>query len=381
VPARFLPRAALAAIALLRPGGAEADTQAQLIAQHLPRVVHRGGPFLRHPEITTVTFQGDDPHLVTRLEEFGRHIGESAWWRAVTAGYCAVPDDCIGDGRAGRAVRLARPLPSRVRDVDVERWIADEAKTGALSGLTGDSLVLVYLPSGVTLSDAFHPEYCGGAPRAYHRLLRAGDVVFPYAVIPRCQDEAETTATASHEILEAATNPDPDQPGFRIEPGPAKIAFRLRGAEPVDPCGLLTLDTHRAVESGFTVQRAWSNGAAEKGTDPCAPSAPDRPYVALVPRQPVVRLRRPGETATVVLDAASDRGVSSWNVSAQDLSAPQAGDPYLDVKLDRSEVRSGETVVLTLRVLRPPPREIAVIGLVSRLGAESSLWPLAVSLR
>jgi hypothetical protein len=381
VPARFLLRAAVSAIALLLPAGGEADTQAPLIAQRLPRVVYRGGPFLRHPEITTVTFQGDEPQIVTRLEEFGRHIGGSAWWRAVTAGYCGAPDDCIGDGRAGRPVRLARPLPSRVRDVDVERWIAEEAKAGALSGLTREPLVLVYLPPGVTLTDAFHAEYCGGAPRAYHRLLRAGSVAFPYAVIPRCRGEAETTATASHEIVEAATNPDPDHPGFRIEPGPAKIAFRLRGAEPVDPCGLLTLDTHRAVDAGFTVQRAWSNGAAEKGTDPCAPSATDRPYVALVPRQPVVRLARPGETATVVLDAASDRVVPSWNVSARNLSAPPDGDAYLEVRLDRSDVRSGDTVVLTLRVLRAPPREIAVIGLVSRLGAESSLWPLAVSLR
>jgi hypothetical protein len=368
-------------VATLVAASANSAPHPRLIADRLPRVVHHGGPFLRQPEFTTVTFLGDDPAVVARLERFGAHIGRSGWWQDVTREYCAAPEDCIGAGRAGRTIRITRRLPPRVRDVDVEGWIGQEAKGGALSGLGDDALVLVYLPAGVVLGDAYHSEYCGTGPRAYHRMLRTDGIAFPYAVIPRCHGEAETTATASHEILEAVTNPDPDHPGFRIEPGPAKIAFRMRGAEPADPCGLLNLDTHRAVEAGFRVQRAWSNSAAEKGADPCAPSTTDRPYVALVPRQPVIRLARAGETATVVLDAASDRAVSSWSVSALNLSPPPDGDDYLDVRLDRSEVRTGETVVLTLRLLRAPHQELAVIGLVSHQGNHSSLWPLAVSLR
>lgn len=58
-------------------------------------------------------------------------------------------------------------------------------------------------------------------------------------------------------------------------------------------------------QSGFTVQRAWSNRAAERGRNPCLP--PDRPYVALVPREPAVRLPNVGDSATLVVDTVADR--------------------------------------------------------------------------
>ncbi len=360
--------------------GSEAGDGRRRIAERQPRIVHHGGPFLRRPEITTVTFRGDDPKLVARLEEFGDQIGRSAWWRQLTDGYCLGADDCIGAGR-GRAVRLARRLPPRVRDVDVEGWIAEEARAGDLSGLGTESLVLAYLPSGVVLHDAFHDRYCGTGPRAYHRLLRTGTVSFPYAVIPRCEGEAETTATASHEILEATTNPDPNHPGFRIASGATTVGFTAFGAEPVDPCSLLNLDRHRAEESGFRVQRGWSNRAAASGTDPCVPPVADRPFLALVPRQPAVRLDSVGATASVMLDAAADRTVPGWAVSAIDLTGERQGERYVDACLDRAWVASGDVAVLTLRVVRRHPRQQTIVGLVSRLGDEQRLWPLAVNKR
>jgi hypothetical protein len=354
----------------------------RLIAERLPRIGHHGGPFLRRPEITTVTFRGDDPTLVSRLEEFGRQIARSPWWREVTAGYCAIgaAGDCIGLGSAGRTVRLARRLPSRTRDVDIEAVIAAEAIGGALAGLGPDALVVVYLPAGVALRDAFHPAYCGDGPRAYHRMVHAGSMALPYVVVPRCQGEAETTATASHEILEAATNPDPDRPGFRFGPGPATAGFAAFGAEPADPCRLMSFDRHRAVEAGFTMQRAWSNRAAERGADPCVPSDPDRPFVALVPRQPVVRVA-PGATVSVVLDAASDRAVQRWTVSVTDLAGGREGEPWLQARLDRSEVAEGDVAVLTLRRIGVPDRQMSFVGLVSDLDGQSHLWPLVVTAR
>ena len=383
MPARGRPQVTLFAVLALIPVVVAGDPGEGrlLIAERLPRIVHRGGPFLRRPEVTTVTFAGDDPKLVARLEAFGERIVRSSWWRQVADGYCLGTDDCIGPGRPGRAVRLGRRLPGRIRDVDVEALLQEEARTGALAGLGPDALVLVYLPGGVVLRDAFHAHYCRGGPRALHRLLRAGPISFPYAVVPRCGGEAETTATASHEIVEAATNPDPDHPGFRIGSGSPAVAFTAFGAEPVDPCRLLNLDRHRAHEGGFRVQRAWSNQAAARGVDPCVPSVPDRPYVALVPRQPVVRLASEGATASIVLDAASDRVVPGWTVSALDLTGAEEGRPYVDARLDRGRVANGDVAVLTLRVVRLHPRQISIVGLVSRLGTHSHVWPVAVSMR
>jgi hypothetical protein len=369
--------------AALGPPAATADPPAnvRLIAQRLPRIMHREGVFLRHPTITTVTFAGEEPKIVDRLEQFGDVIAQSGWWREVTDGYCVTAGDCIGPGRSGRHVRLSRALPARVRDVDVEKMLDAEATSGALSGLGPDALVLVYLPRGVRLSDAFHARYCGDGPRAFHRMLRTRSTSFPFAVIPRCGDEAETTATASHEILEAVTNPDPQRPGFRLDPATTMVAFTAYGTEPVDPCGLLTLDHHRTRAVGFMVQRAWSNRAAERGTDPCVPSEPEQPYVALVPRQPVVRLPSVSATASLLLDAASDRPVTGWTISAVDLTGTEDEDQYVEARLDRSTVAPGDVATLTLRVVRLHPRRMAFVGVLSRLGGETRLWPIAVSMR
>src|SRR5256885_11590177 len=75
------------------------------IARGLPRIVHRGGAVLRHPEVTTVTFAAERPATARRLEAFGDFITRSPWWAAVTDGYCPSPGDCIGEGRARHHVR------------------------------------------------------------------------------------------------------------------------------------------------------------------------------------------------------------------------------------------------------------------------------------
>jgi hypothetical protein len=357
--------------------GDEARADRSPISDRLPRVAYQGGPFLRSPRIVTVTFEGDDPKVVEHLEALGAMIGQSDWWRDVSSGYCLGENDCIREGRADESLRLSRRLPAKVRDVDIEALLEEEAKTGALADLDADALVLVYLPCGVVMSDAYI-GYCDGGPRAFHRMLRAGAASFPFAVIPRCGDEEETTATASHEILEAVTNPDPSAPGFRLE---SEAAFTAAGAEPVDVCTLLNLDRHRTDESGFRLQRAWSNQEAGRGRDPCVPSVPGRSYAALVPRAPAVPLSSVGATSSLRLDAASDGSLSSWRVRAIDLTGEQEGMRYVEAQLDKSQVSAGDVVVLTLRVVRLHPRQRTIVGLLSRAGEHEHLWPLAVNMR
>jgi hypothetical protein len=90
---------------------------------------------------------------------------------------------------------------------------------------------------------------------------------------------------------------------------------------------------------------------------------------------------RVGDTASIQLDAASDRVVDRWNVSAVELTAEPEEEHYLEAKLDTAEVASGDVATLTLQVRRLHPRQVAVVGIVSHLGTESHLWPIAVSMR
>lgn len=353
-----------------------------LIAERLPRVVHRGGPFLRAPEVTTVSFTGHAPAEVASLQRFGDTITRSPWWREAVDTYCVGEHDCIGEGRAGRHVHLDRALPSELRDLEVERLLHEETRDGGtLAGLDAQALVLVFLPPGVALGDARSPCYCGEGPRAYHRMLRTEGASFAYAVVPHCGPEAELTATASHELLEATTNPDPQAPGFRLEPGARAAPFSAAGAEPADPCGLLALDGRASTEGDFAVERAWSNRAAALGSDPCGPASSDAPYLALTARTPTVRLGAVGDIATILLDAASTGTVDGWDVAARDLTGQREGERYVEAALDRQVVHPGDVVLLTVRLLKVPPQRRTIVGVVSTRGAHAYAWPVAVSTR
>lgn len=140
------------------------------------------------------------------------------------------------------------------------------------------------------------------------------------------------------------------------------------------------MNNHRTLESGFVVQRAWSNRAASLGRDPCVPSRAGA-YVALVPRQPVVRLANKGDSATITLDAAADRPVPAWAVSALDLTGRQDGEGCVEVSLDKYVVAAGQTAKLTVTLRKRSARRLCVVGIVSRLGDQSYLWPVAVVTR
>ena len=372
------------------------------VAQRLPRIQYQGGAFLRHPRIVTVTFAGDNSDFVSRLEQFGDRITRTPWWHLVAAGYCVGARDCIGDGQPGLAVQANDVLPPQIRAVDISALLERDARAGRFGPLDWNTLILVYLPPGVNLSDAF-ARYCGAGPHGFHRALRFDGRSVPYAVIPRCDDEAATTTTASHELLEATTNPDNPHRGFAFVRSEANLGFTAAGLEPVDACGLISrgdvqanarqtnareteahrtiahrTNAHRTMESGFVVQRAWSNIAASRGHDPCVPAATLRPYVALVPAQGAVPLRNAGEHATISLVAAADRPVAEWRVTAIDLASVQGGEPCVEVALDRTQVHPGETVRLTMTRLDQPTQRLCVVGLVSTLDGYSYMWPLAV---
>lgn len=221
------------------------------IAQALPRIDYRGGPFLRNPRLVTVTFAGDG--LAVRLDRFGALITQSRWWRAVVDAYCAPAGDCIGQGNPATPVRLDEVPPARLHLPDVGTLLDRATQHDRLGRIDDQTLLLAYLPPGVTLIDERDRPNCTGAARAVHATFPSGRKQIPYAVVARCGDEAATTAAASHEILEATTNPDPSRPGFSLTPIGTAFAFASSGTEPVDPA------------SSSTPGRNHSNSASRSG--------------------------------------------------------------------------------------------------------------------
>jgi len=350
--------------AAVQPAAAERPAST-LIAGRLPQIGYLGGRFLRHPQIVTITFAGDDPALVARLTQFGDTITRTPWWREVTAGYCATAGDCVGDGRPGRHVVLERTPPPEMTEAAVADLLA------AAGPVDRETVLALYLPAGTALIDAAGHRFCQSVARAEHRALDSGTA---YAVVPRCGDEAALTTAAGHEILEATTNPDPSHPGFAFRRTSDAAGFASAGVEPADPCNLINADP--VDTGGFRVPRAWSDHAAALGHDPCAPADVQRPYLALVPAVPVVQLTRAGQAVTIDVSAAADRPVSPWSVSTTDLTGG-----CTESHFDRSTVRPGETAHLTVTLRRPNDTHNCAIGLQSTLDGQTRLWPLAVSTR
>jgi hypothetical protein len=259
----------------------------------------------------------------------------------------------------------------------VSALLRRQVHAGRFGRLDAESLLLVFMPPGVTHRDAFVSRYCVDGPRGFHRTLRLDGLQVGYAVMPRCSDEAALTGTASHELLEMTLSPDPARPGFGFTAGRSNHGFIAAGNEAMDPCGFITKESD-IDESGFTVRRAWSNRAASQGRDPCVPTPADRPFTALVPAQPAVRMLNDGATATLSVRAAADRRVARWSVSAIDLTGAQEHARYVDVALDKTEVAPGETATLTLTRRMAHPKGLSVVGLVSTIDSNSFLWPVAV---
>lgn len=353
----------------------EAVANGALIARHLPRLAYHGGAFLRRPRVVTVTFTDDDPDVASALERFGAVITRTPWWRAVVADYCVERGGCIGEGRAGRAVRLRDRLPDDLHGADLEARLRARLEDGGLGVVDGATALLVYLPARVRLHDAFVPRYCGEGPYGFHRALRGAGGRVAFAVLPRCGDFAALTGTASHELLEMVTNPDTSDRGFAFQPGEVTPGFSAAGLEPMDPCGLVAAAEEPRVQ-GFVVRRAWSNRAAAAGRDPCVPARRDRPYLALLPGTPGVRLSRAGGTVTVPVTAAADRPAPAWTIGVR----AARGASCVRAAFDRADVRPGDVAMLSLAPMPDAPSGRCVVLLTSRVGDHETRWPLVVRL-
>ena len=138
---------------------------------------------------------------------------------------------------------------------------------------------MLFLPDGVAIADSSIGVNTNcSIIKGYHNPLdKSGD---DFAAIQRCVTEPgaaqsdDATTTASHEIAEAATDPEIGQ-GW-AEPPPANPAW---GGSP-----WLVLSSGRSAisargnyerEGTFLYQRVWSNHAAATDQDPCIPLVSD----------------------------------------------------------------------------------------------------------
>jgi hypothetical protein len=334
---RWLP--ALASCALIASCGGSGSGPPLL-----PDVTDHGGPVMAHVQLVPI-FYADDADATT-LTSFSQWIVASQWLTTVGADYG------VGTGSVLGVVHRTDPAPATIDDTDIisllYRGLADGSLPKPAGGLA-DALYMIYFPAATTVTAG--PERSCADFGGYHNSARQGGVELSYAVIAACHNFVETLSdvegreiVASHELIEAATDPIPgNHPGFQLD-DPTSPWF-VFGGEVGDLCqrgdgG----EVWR--ESGFVAQRTWSTTAAAAEHDPCIPGATADYFNLAVQATGVPRIAPGGHQAITLRGWASGgaRG-TSWPLSTgAALAAAQT------LKLSADTIKDGATVSLDVAV-------------------------------
>jgi hypothetical protein len=209
----------------------------------------------------------------------------------------------------------------------------------------------------------------------------------PYAVIPSCssgsiiEGASDLEASASHEFIEAATDPFPY----------TNLAYGL--TDPTDPwvytAGEVAdlCEGQTTEEAGFTAQRVWSNSAATAAngrdasvatTSPCVPAASE-PFYDVSPAPARTQSIAAGGSITYTLTGFSTASVPPWAISS--FPGPSSFTPK--IALATSMINNGQTTTMTVSVPAGTPSQAyaAIFVTSSRSLTDFTYWPVAITVR
>ncbi len=388
----------------------------------LPVVEYQDGGLLSAPKVVSVTFAGD--LLASDLQTFGTTVTSSAWWNTVRSGACQPSGgSCVGDGSSA-SVAIPTAAATSYTDSAVvdptpqqstlQQWLTMALSTEQLPapapGSISNTVYVLYLPSTTTVTlDGVQSCQEGGFD-GYHAWTKVGSQQVPYAVIVECAPVPpydsnvpmtsllqNTTLSASHEVLETASDPIPPS-GFALDQTNTENWGWIDvtgGGELADMCvDFFGLNQDQTSDGIFTAQRIWSPSRAAANADPCVPVPPGEGYFNAAPRQSFFVLDV-GESATFPVDAFSYQAMADWTVIAEDDSDPTTS--YLSFSIaggTQAQMQSGPTIQVndrsTIEVTVTLTREPGQLdtgeadGLIVSFSGDPSaptaahFWPIAV---
>lgn len=361
-----------------------------------PRVISLGGPVLLSPKIYPVYFANDDPAFTGKITDFTNKVGATDYWLATVEEYGGV-----GPASSAPPIQLGENAPANLTDDQIQNWLEGKLNSNDPAFPTADdnTLIALFYPASVTitLQGAKSCEYFG----AYHNNITLdgahGNRNVAYAVMPHCKgfggmSELDAmTSSASHEFIEAATDPYPFSDPAHAQVDNEHIFWQLAlgGGENADLCAQSASSFVKFPElPQYMVQRSWSNISAMAGHDPCVPTLPGNVYFNSAPVMPdkitvnigqIVKMEGVvipvGEERTIEVALFSDAKTSGpWSVKAFDLAALQGGSPELDLAFDKDSGVNGEKLNLTIKVLKQSQYGINLFYLLSNLGNQQNIW-------
>jgi len=358
----------------------------------IPLLRYAHGDVIDTPSVVTVTFDNDTSRDF--LEAFGDTITATAWWDAVSAGYCDDRHECIGHGAGGGHVRTTSPGPSLAdnagNDVQTQlkQYIASQIQSATFPAPTANTIYMLYTPDtvSVTLDEKRQCVDFG----AYHNSMTmtppgaSAPVTFAYAVIPRCSNaNSVVTFTASHELIEAATDKVFDDKAL-VQTGWTSTTDAwdtLAGGEVADRCYDLDRKGRDIYHEGpYTVTRSFSNQAAAQSHDPCvpAPTTDKLPYFNVAPEYGDMLTMKVGDTIKIPVVAFTDAPLPAFDVAVVEQSGQLGLVDVLTLSIDREGAQNGQELFVTVTLNASPGVGFAPFEIVSSLGPFQHHWQIIV---
>jgi len=269
-----------------------------------------------------------------------------------------------GDFVVQPSVVIQTAPPASISDNQIRQYIASQAdgNHAPWPKADGNTLFAMFYPTGTTVT-LQNSTSCQGFG-AYHNNGQLGDgTPFPYAVMPRCRGGIDIlTASTSHEMVEAATDPYPQGQGAygQIDADHLVWEFASSGGEIGDMCEA-DQDSYQHMVGNFLVQRSWSNASAKAGHDPCVPVLAKPAYFNSVPVLPdsitlnfgqtinTKGVKIPvGQMKTIEVDLFSDKACPPWTVIAQQTQ----GTGNLTFAWDATQGANGDVLHLTITAVK-----------------------------
>ncbi len=282
-------------------------------AAHLPfpQIPFNGGSVINSPRVITLSFPKyqDGGFGVSGYADW---IVGSSWLQTVGADYG------VGLGTHVKDFVFPSAAPAQVNDSEIQQVLASWIADGGIPPSTASSIYLIYYPvsTTITMSGGVSCQSFGG----YHdQFALSNGTPVTYGVIATCQggngnpNYGEAAITTSHELVEAATDPDPQglfgNPGYRFND--QTLAWTDTFSEAADLCEGST----GIYDSNYAAQRIWSNSVARTGaSSPCVP----------VPSKEVYFNASASPNGTQFLSTSSSAQIVTYQITPWSLS-PASG--------------------------------------------------------
>jgi hypothetical protein len=341
-----------------------------------------GGKTLAHPVVVPVYFPSEG-HKID-IDAFLALLPGSEYWRRTTSEYG------VGDVVIGAPIVNKEALPAQMSNEDLRTWLASRFEGGAAGwpwAADPNAIYALFLPETTKLVGEMG-ESCRDF-KAYHGELHQGLNHTVFAVVPRCIVDGvpvvdELTRSASHELIEAATDPFTDSHRAYWITDYDHVAWSLLTfGEIGDMCAFEPQAYPRAL-GAFSVARGWSNQAVAAGHDPCGPGLDGELYfnAALVLNDTIAVkalgttimtkgvVIPVGKSRTIDVELFAEAETSDWTLDALDTSDFTGGAKELSFTWDEPTGNNGAVRKLTIDRVAAGAGGGTTFAVVSRKGPE-----------